>query len=125
MSGRILIVDDDPVVRLLMEECLSAHGFEVHSLPGGHECLEHLSTHSTDLVVLDMLMPDMSGVEVLKELKRTPSLANVPVLMLSALNDADQILENESECRPDGVLQKPFNLNAVLEAVRSVQPKER
>lgn len=121
MSQKILIVDDDPVVRLLMEECLSAHGFEVESLPSGHECLAHLASHTTDLVVLDMLMPDMNGVDVLKALKSSPTLSKVPVIMLSALNDAEQVFRETTECKPDGVLQKPFNLGAILEAVRAVK----
>lgn len=124
MGVKILVVDDDPVVRLLMEECLSAHGFEVLSVPSGQACLEHLSHSATDLVVLDMLMPDMSGVEVLQSLKRSPTLAELPVLMLSALNDAEQVFRNADGYRPDGILQKPFNLTAVLEAVRAVQGKD-
>jgi CheY-like chemotaxis protein len=121
MGTKILIVDDDPVVRLLMSECLSFHGFEVSALPSGQECLDHLAIHNTDLVVLDMLMPDMSGVEVLKELKNSPKLAHLPVIMLSALNDTERVISETSTVKPDGVLQKPFNLQSVLAAVRAVQ----
>ncbi|MFM1847279.1 MAG: phosphate regulon response regulator PhoB [Pseudomonadota bacterium] len=123
MVTKILVVDDDPVVRLLMSECLAVHGFEVEALPSGQECLEHLATHATDLVVLDMLMPDMSGVEVLRELKRSPTLAHLPVIMLSALNDTEKVIGDNAGVRPDGILQKPFNLQAILEAVRAVTPE--
>jgi len=105
-----------------MQECLSAHGFEVSALSSGQACLDTLADTSTprpDLVVLDLLMPEMTGVEVLREMKGSPDLARLPVIMLSAHNDAAKML-GDGATPPDGILQKPFNLKEVLAIVESV-----
>ena len=119
MGTKILIVDDDPVVRLLMQECLAGHGFEVSTLDSGQACLESLAISPPDVLVLDLLMPDMSGIDVMKKLKDSPTLAGLPVIVLSAHNDTEKIL-NSNVVHPDGVLQKPFALHEVLAAVRSI-----
>lgn len=124
---KILVVDDDPVVRLLMQECLTGHGFEVTSLADGSACLETLRRSlqpQPDLVMVDLLMPGMSGIEVLKELKGTPEFAHIPVIVLSAHTDTARIC-GDSGLRPDGVLEKPFSLAAVLGLVRELTPAAR
>jgi CheY-like chemotaxis protein len=118
---KILVVDDDPVVRLLMQECLVAHGFEVSALESGRACLDTLTDTSLplpDLVVLDLLMPEMTGVEVLRKLKGTPELARLPVIMLSAHQDTAKVI-GAGAVLPDGILQKPFNLKEVLAIMQS------
>jgi len=123
MSTKILIVDDDPVVRLLMQECLAGFGFEVAALKSGRECLEHLAVSQPDLLVLDLLMPDMSGIDVMRKLKESPTLAALPVIVLSAHNDTERLLES-SVVHPDGILQKPFAVKDILEVVRGLHPSK-
>jgi len=123
MSNRVLVVDDDPVVRILMQECLSRHGYEVSALENGPQCLEHLSHDRPDVIVLDLIMPGMTGIEVLHRLRDNPATAGVPVVMLSAHTDTAGLLRR-AEAQPDSFLQKPFNLQEAVAAVQAATRTE-
>jgi CheY-like chemotaxis protein len=116
MSKQILIVDDDPMIRFLVQEYLSASGFQVTACSSGSEALSVFASSPPDLVVLDMQMPEMNGLEVLARVRELPHGESVPVLLLSA---------NASEARsedgpnPDQFLEKPFQMSDLLEAVKS------
>ena len=117
-SGRILIADDDPVVRHILGAILTSKNFEIDAASSGTECLEALQKHKAQgtsplLVFLDMFLGDMHGTDVLKEL-RTLFGATVPVIMLSA-NPKDETLAVNTGSDPDDYLEKPFTGPIVLE----------
>ena len=124
MSKRILIVDDDPdlveAVSMLLES--------VDMLPiaayGGKEGLEKAKTESPDLVVLDVMMPDMDGYAVAKELAADSALANIPVIMLTAVQDhigtTHYSHASGKELVADDYFQKPVDPEALVERIKEL-----
>lgn len=114
--GNILLVDDDRQTRMKLTRILEAQGHAVQAVEGGREALETLATESFDLILLDILMPRVDGFEVLQSLKADARLRDVPVIVISALEDA----QSEEKCRQLGArayLTKPVDadlLNASI-----------
>jgi DNA-binding response OmpR family regulator len=107
-GGDILIVDDNAANLDLLKRRVLRDGYRVHLADGGEEALSVLSSEHIDLVLLDLVMPGMDGVEVLHRLKADRKLKNVPVIMLSALDDMDRIVQCILEGAED-YLMKPVN----------------
>jgi len=108
-----LVVDDSDVLRRLIEMCLRPAGFEVATASSGAEALERLSNTVPDLVILDIGLPDMSGWDVLEQIRSDGANAHCKVLVLSGYDDA------QAEGRrlgADAVMVKPFR-NDELRAV--------
>jgi CheY-like chemotaxis protein len=106
--GHLLIVDDNDDNRDVLARRLEQHGHTVVKEPGGAEALARLAEESFDLVLLDILMPDMDGIEVLTRIKSDPKLRHVPVIMISAIDE----METAVQCLEMGAsdyLPKPFN----------------
>lgn len=108
VSGTILIVDDNGENREMLGRRLIREGYEVRSAAGGTEALACLEMAVVDLVLLDVMMPDINGYEVLKRLKANPQLSDIPVLMISSLEDTHGIARC-IELGADDYLPKPFN----------------
>jgi CheY-like chemotaxis protein len=89
--GRILVVDDDATDRLKISLAVKKLGHAVASAEGGHQALQMLCSNSYDLVLLDLLMPEMDGFAVLGALKADPALCNIPVIVISSLDDPREI----------------------------------
>jgi len=87
----VLLVDDDPVARLLTASVLLQHGFVVHEAGSGAEALDSFRKHLPDCVLLDALMPGMDGFAACEELRRIEGGAQVPVLMLTGLDDEESV----------------------------------
>ena len=87
MAGRILIVDDDPLLCSLLRMALNREGFETHEVFSGKAALEYLSGALVDLVLLDVMMADFNGFDVLRMIKADPRLERVPVILLTARGD--------------------------------------
>jgi CheY-like chemotaxis protein len=93
---RVLAVDDDPAALDLIDAALRPEGFEVVRASGGREAIDRATTERFDLVVCDLLMPDVDGFDVVNALKSDPSNREVPILILTAhtLTDADKVKLN-------------------------------
>jgi two-component system alkaline phosphatase synthesis response regulator PhoP/two-component system response regulator VicR len=119
MPRRILCCDDEqPIVRLL-EVNLMRQGYEVIKAYNGAECLEKVETEKPDLIILDVMMPEMSGFEVLQKLKADPETAKIPVIMLTARSqDADVIRGWQSGV--ETYLTKPFNSLELISFVKRI-----
>jgi CheY-like chemotaxis protein len=93
---RILAVDDDPAALDLIEAALRPEGFEVVQATGGREAIDRATAERFDLVVCDLLMPDVDGFDVVRALKSNSSTREVPILILTAhpLTDADKVRLN-------------------------------
>lgn len=108
LSGRVLVVDDDEVNRDVLSRRLAAQGAEVSVAASGREALDILRSEAFDAVLLDVMMPEMSGYEVLHEMKADTSLRGIPVIMISALDE----VESAVRCIRLGAedyLAKPFD----------------
>ncbi len=90
--GTLLVVDDNATNRDLLARQLARHGYVVAAAADGREALERLQTRSYDLVLLDVIMPGMDGVETLHRLKQDPALEDIPVVMLSSLDEVDSAI---------------------------------
>ena len=108
MSQQILIVDDLPQNIRLLEAVLAPRGYDVVPAASGAEALEHVAAGGMGLVLLDILMPEMDGYEVCRRLRADPILAEVPILMLTALDDRDARLAG-LEAGADDFITKPYD----------------
>ena len=123
-GGEILVVDDDAANRDLLARRLTRVGYSARRVESGEEALELLARERFDLILLDLMMPGLSGLETLQKLKHCPRLRTIPVLMLSAADDIGAMVD----CILNGAedyLFKPFNpillqarISACLEKVR-------
>jgi adenylate cyclase len=106
-TGLILIVDDDPINRILLTSCLKEEGYTVRTAESGKQALDMLESEPFELMLLDLLMPEMDGFEVLKWIKTKPGLRHPPVIVVSAEEDMKSI----ARCIDMGAtdyLPKPF-----------------
>ena len=107
-GGNILIVDDNAANLELLTRRLNRNGYQTQAVDSGAEALRLLKSQSFDLILLDLIMPEMNGIEVLSHLKNDHKLRNIPVIILSALDDMDQIVHCILLGADDYVF-KPFN----------------
>jgi two-component system phosphate regulon response regulator OmpR len=113
---RILLVEDDPRLAEMLTEYLSQAGFRVTHAPTGRLALEHIAAADTDALILDLMLPDMDGLDVCRQLR---AVSDVPVLMLTARGDAiDRIVG--LEIGADDYLPKPFEPRELLARLRAI-----
>ncbi|MHB8054460.1 MAG: response regulator transcription factor [Candidatus Aminicenantales bacterium] len=113
---KILIVDDNPIIVRLLTHFLSKSNYEVKSVAEGMEGLKFAFAEKPDLILLDVMMPGMEGFRFLKLLKKGKRFANVPVLMIGALVEEDQVLRALEAGATDYIV-KPFSSRIVLAKV--------
>jgi len=108
VCARILIADDDGVSRKLLRRLLEQDGHEVVVAANGTEALELFAGALVDVVLLDVIMPELDGITALERLKATPGAEHVPVIMISALDETESVVRC-IEAGADDYLPKPFN----------------
>ena len=104
---RILIVDDMATNRLLVKHLLTLSNYQVDEASSGTEALELLRQHPVDAVLLDVMMPEMDGFEVCEGLRQEPEFANLPIILVSALNSDEDKKHAEAVGATDYIC-KPF-----------------
>ncbi len=114
-DATILIVEDDPQLRVLFREALRAQGFQVSEASSGSEALATLQEHEPDLVLLDVLMPDLDGIETCRRIR---ARSTVPIIMLTALG-RDQDIVAGLEAGADDYVTKPVSLVQLLARIRA------
>jgi two-component system OmpR family response regulator len=115
-SGRILIADDGPQIREWLRDFLTSQGYEVAAVATGAQLLDAVPTFQPDVIVLDMVLPDLSGTDVLAALRRGG--LTMPVILISG----HEITLREGF---SGVLQKPFKLRRLAEVVAAAMSHGR
>lgn len=124
MAGkRILVVDDEPDVVTLIERTLKSEGFEVSLAYDGISALEQAETEQPDMILLDIMMPMMSGYEVCQQLKANPSTQNIVVLCVSSAHSVDA-RERTQAVGAVGLVMKPFTPAELVAQVRRYLPGE-
>ncbi|HOB97953.1 MAG TPA: response regulator transcription factor [Verrucomicrobiota bacterium] len=119
MKARILVVDDEPDALELVEFNLRQAGYEVAGAEDGAEALEKARASMPDLIVLDVMLPEMSGIEVCKVLRRDPATAGIPIIMLTAkASEIDRVLG--LELGADDYVTKPFSPRELVLRVKNV-----
>jgi len=113
-GASILVVDDEREIVRALQRSLSAHGYRVVTATSGESALAMLAQHRPDLMVLDLLLPGMSGLEVCRQVRATSSL---PIIVLS-VKDTEQDKVLALDLGADDYVAKPFHMNEVLARIR-------
>lgn len=117
---KVLVVEDDETVRHLLKLLLEDEAMDVSDVATGEAAVQHLDTHSCDLVLLDVRLPGMNGFDVCRHVRRTN---NVPIIMVTAQHDSHDVVSG-LELGADDYVTKPFNDHELLARVR-VQMRRR
>jgi CheY-like chemotaxis protein len=117
--ARILIADDNPQGVELLEAYLADGDYEIRTAADGEETLRQVQHWRPDLVLLDIMMPKISGFEVCKRLRSDPATRDIAILMITALDQPSDI-ERAVEARTDDFVSKPINKSELLLRVRSL-----
>ena len=119
MKKKILIVEDDDLNMRLMNDLLQAHGFETFENKNGCKLIELVSLNRPDLIIMDILLPGISGLELVMRLKADENLKNVPVLVVTALalSGEKKLIK---ECGCDKYISKPISVSHLLKTVRDL-----
>ena len=122
----VLIVDDNPQnLELLEVYCEGLEGMNVITATNGIEAMERVVRDRPDLILLDIMMPKMSGFEVCKQIKSNPETRDILIVMVTALNETSDV-ERAAECGADDYLSKPIDRTALVDLVTTVlQSRQR
>jgi DNA-binding NtrC family response regulator len=113
-KAQILVVDDEPDILLVLGEFLSNEGFRVLTAKNGRQALEKLKEFKVDLVLLDVAMPELNGIETLKEAKKL--YPDISVIMITAYRDAEKVVEAFRLGAFDCIF-KPFDLKYLRKSI--------
>ena len=117
-AGRILVVDDEPQIRRVMRAALSATGYEVSDARSGEEAVEKLGDERFDLILLDVNLPGMSGMDACRVIRRETLVPDVPIIMLTVRNAEKDIVE-ALDAGADDYVVKPFGTPELLARIRA------
>ena len=119
-NSRVLVVDDNAQnLELLVEHLATLEGVQTTSATDGIEALRLIREQKPDLILLDIMMPRMSGFEVCRKLKADPQTRDIPIIMVTALNELGD-MERAVESGTDDFLSKPFNRLELLTRVKTL-----
>jgi two-component system alkaline phosphatase synthesis response regulator PhoP len=119
MKESILVVDDEDDIRELIEYNLSKAGYRMTCVSSGEEALQAVTTNAPDLIILDLMLPGMDGLDVCRQLKSDAALRSIPVIMVSARGEEADVVSG-LELGADDYLCKPFSPRVLLARVKSV-----
>ncbi|MBW3593985.1 MAG: response regulator [Actinobacteria bacterium] len=117
MAKTVLIVEDEEAVRELEKFILEQVGYEVMEARDGLEGLTKAEFRRPDLILLDLMMPDVSGGRMFDEMKRHPATAGIPIVVVTGKPDAHQIFDDQ--IGPDNVIMKPFEAETLLSRIEA------
>ena len=116
-SQPILAVDDDPAILDVVAQVLADEGYHVLTAGGGRAAVELAREHVPGLILLDLMMPEMNGWQVVAELRASPQTRAIPILLLSARRDTERMA---NDLDVNSYLEKPFDLDELLVRVRRI-----
>ena len=117
--GRVLVVDDDEVIRRLIEVNLSLEGFDVSTAVDGQDCLDKVAEINPDVITLDVMMPRLDGWETAVQLRQSPDTAHIKVVLITArAQEVDKA--RGARVGADAYLTKPFDPNEMIRLVREL-----
>ena len=119
MSKTVLIADDEPNIVISLEFLLKREGYQVLVARDGEEALQAIRTHRPDLVLLDVMMPRLSGHEVCQAVRADPALAATRILMLTAKGRATDVAKGQA-LGADAYMTKPFSTRELAEQVAAM-----
>ncbi|HLD29919.1 MAG TPA: response regulator, partial [bacterium] len=118
-NEKILIVEDSPTQAEELKHILERNGFVVFPASNGKEALDILQKHTPDIIISDIVMPEMDGYELCRQIKADKNLRNIPVILLTSLSDPQDILKG-LEAKADNFITKPYNEEFLVSRMRYV-----
>ena len=119
MNGKIFIIEDEPSIIQLVKHNLEKNGFLVSSSLNGNDGLKELKKFQPDLLLLDWMLPDLSGIEICKNIRKDNSFKNLPVIMLTAKGEEEDKIKG-LDSGVDDYLTKPFSFNELMARIKAV-----
>ena len=119
MKNTVLVVEDEHDIRELLEYNLARDGFNVRAVETGEQALSAVTTMPPDLILLDLMLPGIDGLQVCRKLKSDASTANIPILMLTAKDEESDVVTG-LELGADDYVTKPFSPKVVVARARAV-----
>lgn len=124
----VVVIDDEPDIVTYLSTALTDNDYEVYSAIDSKNGLDIIRKYNPDLLCLDILMPEKTGISIYKDIKNDNKLIDIPVLIISGLNIRDDIIDKElfngnkhqKFAAPEGYIEKPIDLNKFLETVRKL-----
>lgn len=113
---QILIVDDDPTIRSVLEALLEDEGFDPVTAANGQEAVTRVQSDPPSLILMDLMMPIMSGVDAARRLKSDPATSSIPIIAMSA---GFILRESIDDLLADSIISKPFDLDALIANIRA------
>lgn len=117
--GRVLVVDDDEVIRQLIAVNLQLEGFDVATAVDGQDCLDRVQAIEPDVITLDVMMPRLDGWETAVQLRKSPETAHIKVVLITARAQEDDIVHG-TNVGADAYLTKPFDPGEMIRVVREL-----
>ena len=119
MNAKIFIIEDEPSIIQLVQHNLEKNGFLVSSSLNGNDGLKELKKFQPDLLLLDWMLPDLSGIEICKNIRKDNSFKNLPVIMLTAKGEEEDKIKG-LDSGVDDYLTKPFSFNELMARIKAV-----
>ena len=119
MNGRIFIIEDEPSIIQLIQHNLEKNGFIVSSSYNGNDGLKELKKFQPDLLLLDWMLPDLSGIEICKSIRKDNSFKSLPIIMLTAKGEEEDKIKG-LDSGVDDYLTKPFSFNELKSRIKAV-----
>lgn len=128
MAKKIMIIDDEPDIRIYLAAAAEDHGFEPVTFGAEESIITIIGDEKPDLIVMDIMMPMRSGVSIFKEIRSSPSIKHVPVILISGMDGLSDFMENEfhelinddSMPPPDGFIEKPVDLDILFQKIKNL-----
>jgi two-component system phosphate regulon response regulator PhoB len=119
MNGKIFIIEDESSIIKLIEHNLKKNGFIVSSSANGNDGLKELKKFHPDLLLLDWMLPDLSGIEICKNIRKDNSFKHLPIIMLTAKGEVEDKIKG-LDSGVDDYLTKPFSFNELMARIKAV-----
>jgi two-component system nitrogen regulation response regulator GlnG len=113
---KILLVDDSTINNIMMENLLSSHGYDTHSILESESVINNIETYQPDAIILDLMMPGLSGFDILKQMQERS--INIPTIVVTAYDDAGYA-KSVKEMGAVAYLSKPFNHEELLSMLKN------
>src|ERR1019366_5483948 len=113
MQQKILVVDDDESILEVIQIVLESEGYQIQTCQNS-QCFQHFTGNLPDLILLDILLSGEDGYEICKQLKHNQATAHIPIIMLSALSDVNELADVSGA---DDFIEKPFDIDVLIKTV--------
>jgi CheY-like chemotaxis protein len=123
MKGKILVIDDDKVTLTMLEMILSRHGYLTLSAQDGEEGLEVAIKHKPDVVISDMLIPKIHGLELCAKIRQDPQLKETRIILMTAVYKGAAFHFEAKDCGADHFIEKPIDTNGLLRKLEELVAK--